>query len=101
MQWSNFTSGVLLLPRPIRALYLDISGPMRALHSTRLTWGLTTPEKPVPAPMDMLSVYMVKQAISCLTRLGSCQAGFSTPELEDSSEEMLRRHSYVIKNQGL
>ena len=39
-----------------------------------LTWGLTTPENPAPAPMDILSVYMVKQANNCFTRLASSPA---------------------------
>ena len=39
------------------------------INQSEQTWGLTTPEKPVPAPMDILSVYMVKQANSCFTRL--------------------------------
>ena len=35
---------------------------------------MTTPENPAPAPMDMLSVYMVKQANNCFTRLASSPA---------------------------
>ena len=63
------------------------------IYQSEQTWGLTTPEKPVPAPMDMLSVYIVKQANSCFTRLASWP---SIAETQAETREMKSLLSYSV-----